>query len=66
MKAQSVIVLLGHKDESADAVEEYCRYLGAALVSHDIQLEIERFPWEKIGWPQAFTQLEKIVRAWRG
>ena len=66
MSTQRVIALLGRKDEPTDAVEEYCRYLGAALTAHDLQLEIERFPWEKIGWPEAFIQLEKSVVNWRG
>jgi len=30
-----VIALLGCKDVPTDAVEQYCRYLGAALESHD-------------------------------
>jgi glycosyltransferase involved in cell wall biosynthesis len=66
MSTQRVIALLGRKDEPTDAVEEYCRYLGAALTTYNIQLEIQRFPWEKIGWPQAFVQLEKSAAAWRG
>jgi Glycosyl transferases group 1 len=61
-----LIALLGRKDEPTDAVEEYGRYLGAALRTHDFQLEIERFAWEKIGWPQAFAQLQASARAWRG
>jgi glycosyltransferase involved in cell wall biosynthesis len=65
MSTQRAIALLGRKDEPTDAVEEYCRYLGAALTIHEIQLEIHRFPWEKIGWPQAFTELEKSALAWR-
>ena len=66
MSKQRVIALLGRKDEPTDAVEEYCRYLGNALVAHDIQLEIQRFPWEKIGWPQAFGQLEISASASSG
>ncbi len=66
MSAQRVIALLGRKDEPTDAVEEYCRYLGAALATHNIEMEIERFSWEKIGWSRAFEQLEKSAHVWRG
>jgi glycosyltransferase involved in cell wall biosynthesis len=66
MSAQRVIALLGRRDEPTDAVEEYCRYLGSALGAHKFHLEIERFAWEKVGWPQAFAQLEKSAPAWRG
>lgn len=66
MNTQRVIALLGRKDEPTDAVEEYCRYLGAALAAHDIQLEIERFPWEKIGWTEAFKGLRKSAATWKG
>ncbi len=65
MSTQSVIALLGRKDKPTDAVEEYCRYLGSALTTHDVQLEIQRLPWEKIGWPQALAQLEQSAVAWR-
>jgi glycosyltransferase involved in cell wall biosynthesis len=65
MSTQRVIAFLGRKDEPTDAVEEYCRYLGAALAPHNIQLEIHRFPWEKIGWPEAFEQLKNSTPAWR-
>ncbi len=66
MKMQRVIALLGRKDEPTDAVEEYCRYLGVALERLNIHIEVERFSWEKIGWPKAFEQLEKSARGWRG
>ena len=50
------IALLGRKDEPTDAVEEYCRYLAAALQAHDIQLEIRRVPWEIDGWQTLFRR----------
>ena len=61
-----VIALLGRKDEPTDAVEEYCRYLAAALQSHDIQLEIRRVPWEIHGWPDALQALRLQATLWRG
>jgi glycosyltransferase involved in cell wall biosynthesis len=63
---QTVIVLLGRKDEPTDAVEEYCRYLGEALRAHDFQMEIHRVSWEIHGWPGAFNTLQSQAANWRG
>ena len=60
-----VIALLGRKDEPTDAVEEYCRYLAAALHSHDIQLKIRRVPWEIRGWSDSLTALRLQATDWR-
>jgi hypothetical protein len=61
-----VIALLGRKDEPTDAVEEYCRLLGTALHSHDIQLQIRRVPWEIRGWSDSFSALRLQASQWRG
>jgi len=63
---RQVIALLGRKDEPTDAVEEYCRYLGAALDAHDIQLQIRRVPWEIHGWRQSLHALQLQSAGWRG
>ena len=60
-----VIALLGRKDEPTDAVEEYCRYLGAALQIHDIQMEIRRVPWEIHGWRESLRALQLQAANWR-
>jgi glycosyltransferase involved in cell wall biosynthesis len=60
------IALLGQHDEPTDAIEEYCRYLAAALQVHDIQLEIRRVPWEIDGWPNALHGLQLHAARWRG
>jgi len=60
------IALLGRKDEPTDAVEEYCRFLGAALTAHAIQLDIRRVPWERHGWPDSLHALELMAAKWRG
>jgi len=62
---QQVYALLGRKDEPTDAVEEYCRYLGAALQAHDIQLQIRRVPWEIHGWREALSGLRLQSTNWR-
>jgi len=60
-----IVALLGRKDEPTDALEEYCRYLGAALRRHDIHLEIRRVPWEPCGWPKASLDLQLEATKWR-
>jgi len=61
-----LIALLGRKDVPTDAVEQYCRYLGVALQSHDFQLEIRRVPWEIHGWAEALDALRLEAAFWRG
>jgi glycosyltransferase involved in cell wall biosynthesis len=62
---RQVIALLGRKDEPTDAVEEYCRYLGAALEPHDFQMQIRRVPWELHGWRQSLRALQLQSEGWR-
>jgi glycosyltransferase involved in cell wall biosynthesis len=62
---QTVIALLGRKDQPTDAVEEYCTYLSAALRAHDIEMEIRRVPWEIHGWAAALETLPLIAGQWR-
>jgi len=45
MSGQRIIALLGRPDAPTDAVEEYCRYLGEALIAQDFDLFIERVAW---------------------
>lgn len=61
-----VIALLGRKDEPTDAVEEYCKYLGAALEAYDFELQIRRVPWEKHGWREALHALRLQASGWEG
>jgi len=49
-----------------DAVEEYCRYLGAALQAHEFQMQIRRVPWELHGWGQSLRALQLQAAEWRG
>jgi glycosyltransferase involved in cell wall biosynthesis len=62
---RQLIALLGRKDVPTDAVEEYCRYLGDALQSHNFQLQIRRVPWELHGLRQSFRALGLQAAAWR-
>jgi hypothetical protein len=61
-----VIALLGRRDEPTDAVEEYCRYLANALQAHDVEVQIRRVPWEKLGWREALRGLKLQSAGWRG
>ena len=59
-----VIALLGRKDEPTDAIEEYCRYLGSALHSCGIELEIQRVGWETKGWRDSLRALRQQSEGW--
>lgn len=61
-----VIALLGRRDVPTDAVEQYCRYLGVALQSHDFRLGIRRVPWEILGWRDALDAMRLQAASWRG
>jgi glycosyltransferase involved in cell wall biosynthesis len=63
---QRCIALLGRRDEPTDAVEEYCRYLGAALRPHGFALELERVSWHGRGWNAALRELRGQSASWRG
>ena len=64
--SRPIIALLGRKDEPTDAVEQYCRYLGAALERHDFAMQVRRVPWEKHGWSDAFEALTLQAAGWNG
>ena len=66
MDKQGIIALLGRRDEPTDAVEEYCRYLGAALGAHGFELAVARLPWKERGWPAALRELRQKAADWRG
>src|SRR5438046_9755029 len=66
MSRQRVIALLGRPDAPTDAVEEYCRYLGEALLAEDFELIIERADWNATGWDGALNELRRRAEEWRG
>src|SRR5260370_5028963 len=66
MSGQRVIALLGRPDAPTDAVEEYCRYLGGALLAEDFELTIERVAGAKKGWRRAARGLRRRAKGWRG
>src|SRR2546423_6473677 len=66
MSGKRVIALLGRLDAPTDAVEEYCRYLGKALLAEDFELIIERVNWNAAGWDRAAHALRRRAEEWRG
>src|ERR1700686_872561 len=63
---QNCIAILGRQDKPTDAVEEYCRYLGEALLAEDFELTIERVAWRESGWTRAASALRRRAKGWRG
>jgi glycosyltransferase involved in cell wall biosynthesis len=53
------VALLGRADTPTDAVEDYCRYLGAALEQHGITLELMRVNWAGKNWREALLEVRK-------
>ncbi len=66
MSGQRVIALLGRRDASTEAVEEYCRYLGEALLAEGFELILERVAWPERGWARAASALRRRTKGWRG
>lgn len=63
---RNVIALLGRKDTPTDGVEDYCVFLGNALVRHGVNLTRVRVPWHEQGWPQALRQVARDSAIWSG
>lgn len=61
-----VILLLGRRDEPADAVRDYTICLGDALGQRGIPCTVQEIRWEAQGWFAALTRLWKQSRSWRG
>ncbi len=59
------VALLGRRDEPTDAVEDYCRYLGAALQPLGFSMAIERLSWSELGWRRARRELNRRAEQWR-
>src|SRR5260370_33154646 len=66
MGGLGVIGVVGRGDGPTDAIEEYCRYLGEALVAEDFELIIERVGWAESGWRRAVRGLGRRAKGWRG
>ena len=56
------IALLGRRDLPTDGVEDYCTCLAAALLEHEVSLEIVRVNWDDQGWAKALDDLRETVK----
>jgi glycosyltransferase involved in cell wall biosynthesis len=63
---QQCVALLGRRDKPTDALEEYCKYLGEALVLQGFEMQIARVAWDEVGWPAAIADLKSRASEWRG
>jgi glycosyltransferase involved in cell wall biosynthesis len=63
--AQQWIALLGRRDIPTDGVEDYCTFLGRALVPHGVELKLVRVNWNGMGWLSALRQLSRDATEWR-
>jgi len=66
MNERRITALLGRRDEPTDAIEDYCRYLAAALREHAIEMDLMRVPWAELSWTLALRKLRQQARDWRG
>jgi glycosyltransferase involved in cell wall biosynthesis len=61
-----IVALLGRLDTPTDSVEDYCTWLGRALLTRGHRLQLVRVPWMGAGWPRALWWLRRESAAWRG
>jgi glycosyltransferase involved in cell wall biosynthesis len=60
---ESLILILGWRDEPTDAVLEYCEYLREALKRQGTPLELFRVRWSELGWRSALQELGNKIAA---
>jgi glycosyltransferase involved in cell wall biosynthesis len=58
--------LLGKRDSPTDAVEDYCRLLGAALKERGCDFTLARVSWDEVGWAGALGELWRNSPDWKG
>jgi len=63
---QRLIALLGRRDTPTDGLEDYCTFLGEALLKRGIGLEKVRVDCTELGWTRGLFQLWRESRKWRG
>lgn len=49
-----------------DGIEDYCTFLGEALLKHGIELQKVRVDWAGVGWARSFLRLWRESKGWRG
>jgi glycosyltransferase involved in cell wall biosynthesis len=61
-----IVTLLGKRDRPTDAVEDYCRLLGAEFERRGIASALVRVGWDEAGWLRGLRELWRAAAAWRG
>jgi len=61
-----LLALLGRRDAPTDGLEDYCTWLGRALLTRGHDLERIRVPWRDVGWLRALWRLWPESAGWRG
>ena len=61
-----MIALLGRKDFPTDGVEDYCTFLGEALLRRGVELKKVRVEWRDRGCVRSLLQLWREAADWRG
>jgi glycosyltransferase involved in cell wall biosynthesis len=64
--ARTWVALLGHGEETADGVHDYCEQLARALAPKGVELTLVRVDWAKKGWWFALQELRRESKAWQG
>ena len=61
-----LLALLGRRDAPTDGLEDYCTWLGRALLTRGHDLERIRVPWRDVGWLRPLWRLWLESARWRG
>src|SRR5437899_10773969 len=61
-----LVALLGRRGAPTDGLEDYCTWLGRALLTRGHDLERIRVPWRDVGWLRALWHLWLESAASRG
>lgn len=62
--AEAWTALLGRRDTPTDGIEDYCFFLGNALMDKGVQLRQARVGWAEEGWLGALRELWRESAAW--
>jgi len=63
---QRLIALLGKRDRPTDGLEDYCTFLGEALLKRGLELRKARVEGAERGWARSLFHLWRESKEWRG
>jgi glycosyltransferase involved in cell wall biosynthesis len=64
--SQTVIAILGRRDQPTDGVRDYCSWLSQALRRRGVTFETTEVDWATCGWVRALRDLGEKSRDWPG